>query len=84
MNNDSECWIEDMTLNAKQKIRLWTPRWRCDFEWRMKERLDDSECWTKKINDGSERRTENCMMALNAELEINDGSEHQIENEQRL
>ena len=50
----------------------------------MKEIHDDSECWTKKTNDGSEHQTENCMMALNAELEINDGSEHQIENEQRI
>ena len=54
-NSDyQKCGFECRT---KDKLQLWMPRWRHDSEWRMEERHDDSECWTKQG-----------MMALKAKL----------------
>ena len=65
-----------MALNAELKTRwwLWTPKPKSD---------DDSERQTEdatlnvdlKTDDGSERRTKNTMMALNASWKCDDGFE---------
>ena len=47
-NNDSERQAEDMVLNAKMKMWLWTPKWRCGSERQPKKRYDGYECCTKK------------------------------------
>ena len=66
VNNDSERQTEDMVLNAKMKMWLWTPKWRCDFE-RQNEDAALKANWKKG------------MMAMNAALKTNNGSKRQNE-----
>ena len=103
LNNGSKCQNEDAALNAKTKnimapnaklkIRLWKPNWKCDSERQTEDVALNAKLkmqlwasyWTMalnvelKTNNDSERQIEGDMMALNVEIETNNDSECQTE-----
>ena len=67
-HDDFECRTEDVASNAKLKVWLWTPNWKCG-----------SERQTEDMALNAERKK--YMMAQNAKPKTNNGSESQNENE---